>query len=158
MKRIVDISDGKVSNKVEDELVTYSLGSCIGVTVYDVAVKVGAMLHFQLPAARLDTTGRQKSPFMFADTGMTELLKKLEALGGNKKRVKVKIAGGAQIMDDAKMFNIGKRNYAAIRQFLWKNGLFIEKEDIGGKKPRNLRLQIKDGEVQVRSQGVTTVL
>lgn len=158
MKCIVDISDGKVSNKIEDELVTYSLGSCIGVTLYDAAAKVGAMLHFQLPAARLDTTGRKKSPFMFADTGMTELIKKLEALGANKKRAKVKIAGGAQIMEDAKMFNIGKRNYAAIRQYLWKNGMFIEKEDVGGKKPRNLRLRIKDGEVLVRSQGETTLL
>ena len=50
----------------------------------------------------------------------------------------VKIAGGAQIMNDANTFQIGKRNYAAIRQFLWKNGMFIDAEDVGGKTARNL--------------------
>jgi len=158
VKRIVDISDGKVSDQVEDELITYSLGSCIGVAVYDKTSKVGGMLHFQLPSSRLNSPEQKRSPYMFADTGMKELLKNIEGLGGNKKKVTVKIAGGAQMMNDAKMFNIGKRNYTAIRQFLWKNGLFIDQEDIGGKNPRNLYLRMKDGQVHVRSQGETTLL
>ena len=153
VKRIVDISDGKVTNEIEDELITYSLGSCIGVTVYDETAQVGGMLHFQLPSSRLNGTSQKKSPFMFADSGMAALLKKLEAFGVNKKRAKIKIAGGAQMMNDASMFNIGKRNYAAIRQFLWKNGMFIDKQDVGGSAPRNLLMQLKNGAVVVQSRG-----
>ena len=65
----------------------------------------------------------------------------------------VKIAGAAQMLNDAKMFHIGKRNHAAIRQYLWKNGMFIDSEDIGGKAARNLSLDISDGTVEVKSQG-----
>ncbi len=158
MKIIVNISDARVSNDPNDELITYSLGSCIGVTLHDPATKIGGMLHYQLPSARMDPAKANKNPLMFADTGMKYLIDKMLALGANKKRLKVKIAGGAQVMNDADTFQIGKRNYAAIRQILWKNGMFIDAEDIGGKNARNLSLQIADGTVEVKSQGNTKQL
>jgi len=154
----VNISDARVSNDPNDELITYSLGSCIGVTLHDPATKIGGMLHYQLPSARMDPAKANKNPLMFADTGMKYLIDKMLALGANKKRLKVKIAGGAQVMNDADTFQIGKRNYAAIRQILWKNGMFIDAEDIGGKNARNLSLQIADGTVEVKSQGNTKQL
>jgi len=153
MKIIVDISDARVTNDPNDELVTYSLGSCIGVSLYDPAAKAGGMLHYQLPSSKMDAAKAARNPMMFADTGMEFLMKKMSSLGATKKRLQVKVAGGAQVMNDAKMFSIGKRNYTAIRQLLWKNGMFIDSEDVGGKKARNLSLQINDGQVQVKSQG-----
>ena len=158
MKIIVNISDARVSKDPGDELVTYSLGSCIGVAVHDPASKIGGMLHYQLPSGRMDADKANKNPLMFADTGMKFLIDKMLALGVNKKRLKIKIAGGAQVMNDAKTFQIGKRNYAAIRQILWKNGMFIDAEDIGGHNARNMSLQISDGTVQVKSQGNTKQL
>ncbi len=158
MKLIVDISDARVSADPSDELTTYSLGSCIGVALYDPTARVGGMLHYQLPSAKQDMTKAQNFPLMFADTGMEWLLNKMKSLGANSKRLKVKIAGGAQMMNDAKMFQIGKRNYAAIRQFLWKNGMFIDAEDVGGKFARNLMLNIADGTVKIRCQGETKKL
>ena len=158
MKIIVNISDARVSNDPNDELITYSLGSCIGVTLHDPATKIGGMLHYQLPSARMDSAKANKNPLMFADTGMKYLVDKMLALGANKKRLNIKIAGGAQVMNDAKTFQIGKRNHAAIRQILWKNGMFIDSEDIGGKNARNLSLRIADGTVEVKSQGNTKQL
>ncbi len=152
MKLIVNIADGKISKNLEDELVTYSLGSCIGVAVYDRVAKIGGLLHFQLPTARQGVRQSQ-SPFMYADTGMKLLLEQMVALGGNVKRMQVKIAGGAAMLNDSKTFAIGKRNHAAIRQVLWKNGLFIEKEDVGGESPRNMQLKIEDGSVSIKTQG-----
>ncbi|MCD6392547.1 MAG: chemotaxis protein CheD [Planctomycetes bacterium] len=149
----MNISDARVSKDSDDELVTYSLGSCIGVALHDPTTRIGGMLHYQLPSGRMDSAKAAKNPLMFADTGMKYLVDKMLALGVNKKRLKVKIAGGAQVMNDAKTFQVGKRNYAAIRQILWKNGMFIDAEDIGGHNARSLSLQIADGTVHVKSQG-----
>jgi len=158
VKIIIDISDAKVSKDAKDTLMTYSLGSCIGVALYDPATRSGGMLHYQLPSAKMDPAKAAAKPFMFADSGMEKLMKKILAFGAAKKHLQIKIAGGAQMMNDAKTFNIGKRNYTALRQLLWKNGMFIDSEDIGGKLARNLSLDIADGTVKVTSQGQTKVL
>ena len=158
MKLIVDISDARISTDPKDILVTYSLGSCIGATLYDPVTKIGGMLHYQLPSARTDMDKAKKNPCMFADSGMDLLIKKMANLGAEKKRLKIKIAGAAQMMNDAKTFQIGKRNYAAIRQYLWKQGMFIDAEDIGGKSARNLYLAIDNGSVMIKSQGVNKAL
>lgn len=153
MKLIVDISDARVSADTKDELITYSLGSCIGAALYDPVAKIGGMLHCQLPSARSDREKAKTRPCMYADTGMDLLLQKMIRLGAVKKRLKVKLAGGAQMMNDAKVFQIGKRNYAAVRQYLWKNGMFIDAEDVGGGAPRNLQLAIADGSVLIKTRG-----
>jgi len=153
VKIIVDIADARFSNNPEDELITYSLGSCIGVAMYDPKTKAAGMLHYQLPACQHDIYGEKKNPLMFADSGVEYMLKKLQAMGVDKKRLKVKIAGGAQMMNDAQMFNIGKRNYSAIRQIMWRNGMFIEAEDVGGKIARTMSIKIDTGEVLIKFQG-----
>ncbi len=153
-KTIVNVSDAKTSNDPADLLTTYSLGSCIGVCLYDSATRTGGMLHYQLPDSKLDPERAQKKPFMFADTGMKIMLGKLLSMGANKKRMQVKLAGGAEMNTGPKGFNIGKRNYLAIRKILWKNGMFIDAEDIGGFSPRNVYMNIDDGAVTVRSNGI----
>ena len=151
---VIDISDAKVSSDQTDVLTTYSLGSCIGVALYDPVAHVGGMLHYQLPTSTIDKPKAQKNPFMFADTGMMILIKKLLSMGAGKKRMNVKIAGGANMQTGPKGFDIGKRNYLSIRKILWKEGLFIDAEDIGGSSPRNMYLNMGDGSVTVRSVGL----
>ena len=158
MKIIVDIADARFSNCPNDEIITYSLGSCIGVVMHDPATKATGMLHYQLPSSKADTTGIKKNPLMFADTGIQHMIENLTALGAQKKQLRVKIAGGAQMMNDAHMFNIGKRNYSAVRQILWKNGLFIDAEDVGGKLARTMSVKVADGQVCIKCQGKTSDL
>jgi chemotaxis protein CheD len=150
---VVDISDAKISKDIDDILTTYSLGSCIGVSLYDVNAKIGGLFHYQLPTSSLDKPKAEKLPFMFADTGMALLLNKLVSMGVNKKRLQVKIAGGSNMTTGPKGFDIGKRNYLAIRKVLWQHGMFIDGEDIGGSSPRNMYLNMTDGSVTVRSVG-----
>ncbi len=150
---VIDISDAKVSDDPSDVLVTYSLGSCIGVCLYDPALHVGGMLHYQLPTARMDPERARSKPFMFADTGMRLLLDRLAAMGANKKRLQVRLAGGATMAAGPQGFDIGKRNYLAIRKILWSEGMIIDAEDIGGGVPRHLYLDMADGTVTVRSTG-----
>jgi len=153
-KIIVHVSDAKVSNGPADVLMTYSLGSCIAVCLYDSAAHTGGMLHYQLSDSKMDPQRAKEKPFMFADTGMQLLVEKLVAMGANKKRLQIKIAGGAEMDTGPKGFDIGKRNYLAIRKILWKNGMFIDAEDIGGSSPRNMYMNIADGAVMVRSNGI----
>ena len=155
---VVDISDAKISSNPQEVLTTYSLGSCIGVCMYDPVAHVAGMLHYQLPDSILDKPKAQKFPFMFADTGMAIMVKKLLAMGAGAKRIKVKIAGGASMSTGPKGCDIGKRNYLSIRKLLWKNGMFIDAEDIGGTSPRNMYLNVADGSVIIRSVGLEKTL
>ena len=155
---VVDISDAKISSNAQEVLTTYSLGSCVGVCMYDPVAHVGGMLHYQLPDSNLDKPKAEKFPFMFADTGMAIMVKKLLAMGAGAKRIQVKIAGGASMSTGPKGFDIGKRNYLSIRKLLWKNGMFIDAEDVGGTSPRNMYLNLADGSVTVRSVGLEKTL
>lgn len=146
----VGIADMQVSNNPDATLVTYSLGSCIGVMVYDPTVRVGGMLHFMLPDSKLDQVKARTRPYMFADTGIPLLFKASYKLGAKKNRMLVKITGGSEVMDAAGVFNIGKRNYAALRKIFWKNNVLINSEDIGGNVNRTVRLSITSGEIMLR--------
>jgi chemotaxis protein CheD len=155
---VIDISDAKVSNDPSDVLVTYSLGSCIGVCLYDPAIHTGGMLHYQLPTSKMDAERAQAKPFMFADTGMKLLLAKLVSMGVSTKRMQVRLAGGATMATGPQGFDIGKRNYLAIRKILWSSGMMIDAEDVGGSSARNLYMSIADGSVTVRSNSMEKCL
>lgn len=157
-KLIVHVSDAKISRSPDDTLITYSLGSCIGVSLHDPVTLVSGMLHYQLPDSKLDPAKAQANPFMFADTGMNVLVNKMVSLGADRKRMQVKIAGGATMQGSPQGFDIGKRNHLAIRKIAWKHRLFIKSEDVGGGSPRNLHLRVADGQVIVKRQGVERAL
>jgi chemotaxis protein CheD len=154
----VSVSDARASNDPADVLATYSLGSCIGVALYDSAAHIGGLLHFQLPSSTIDPARSVQNPLMFADTGMAHLLAAVEKMGANKRRLKVKLGGAAQMLNDNNLFNIGRRNHAAIRKVLWQHGLLIDGEDIGGNVPRNMYLNLADGSVQIKMAGKTACL
>jgi len=151
---VVNVSDAKVSNDQADVIMTHSLGSCIAVSLYDPATHVGGMLHYQLPQSKDDSQRAKEKPFMYADTGMNVLVDKLVSMGANKKQMKIKIAGGAAMDTGPKGFDIGKRNHLAIRKYLWSKGMFIDSEDVGGSSPRNMYLNLTNGVVTVRSNGL----
>lgn len=153
MRIIIGVADMKVSNQAEADLITYSLGSCIGVVVYDSVARVGGLLHFMLPESQIDPEKARKNPWMFADTGIPFLFKETYKYGAEKGRLIVKVAGGAQIMDDKGFFNIGKRNYAAMRKIFWRNNVLIKAEDVGGMVNRTVRLELSTGKVWMKTSG-----
>jgi len=154
----VGVSDAKVSSRRDDVLTTHALGSCIGVALYDAVAGVAGLLHFQLPTATLDADGAGKRPFMFADTGMHLLLKQMERLGANKKRLRVRLAGGAQILDERGHFDIGRKNHAAISKILGNYGMLIERESVGGTEPVTMQFRVDGGELVLKRGGQLTIL
>lgn len=159
MKQItIDIADGKVSNDPDAVLVTYSLGSCVGVAVYDPIIRVGGIIHCMLPIARVDPQKAETKPFMFVDTGMSKFLTMLFDHGLTRANAIIKVAGCARILDNSNLFRIGERNHTVLRKMLWKNGLMINAEQIGGSVSRTLRLEIGSGRCMLRSAGVESEL
>ena len=154
MKVKVNISDAKASKNPAEVLVTYALGSCIGLCLYDPQACIGGMLHCLLPNAKENPEKARQNPFTYADSGMNLLLEKLLSIGATKRRIQVSIAGGAKrLLTETDAFDIGKRNYLAIRKGLWKSGLFVRAEDVGGSTPRTMYMHMADGSVIIRSGG-----
>jgi chemotaxis protein CheD len=142
-----------ISNNADETLITYSLGSCIAVVLFDPSVRVGGMLHLMLPESAMDPEKAKKKPAMFADSGIPLLFKQSYQLGASKKNAVVKIAGGSQILDENGVFNIGKRNHLAVRKIFWKNNVIIAAEHIGGNVNRTVRLEIATGRVWLKVSG-----
>lgn len=150
----VGVGDCRVSNAAESVLATYALGSCIAVAIHDPVATVGGLLHFMLPESSLNPDKASQNPFMFADTGIPLLFHAAYGLGAEKRRLVVRAAGGAQVMDENGVFNIGKRNHLALRKILWKAGVMIHGEEIGGTTSRTVRLEVATGRFLVHGPGM----
>jgi len=153
VKQIVGVADMKVSNNPEESIITYSLGSCIGLVIYDSVARVGGMLHYMLPESSIDKNKAVARPYMFADSGIPRLFKSAYQLGAAKQRIKIYAAGGAEILDQKGFFNIGKRNYMALKKIFFKNKVMINKQDVGGNVNRTVRIEIATGDIYVKTSG-----
>ncbi|HLK64411.1 MAG TPA: chemotaxis protein CheD [Bryobacteraceae bacterium] len=150
---VVGMADCRISNSPGEVLTTFALGSCIGLVVHDSAASIGGLLHFMLPDSAIDPARGRDHPFMFADTGIPLLLSRVCSLGASRCRLTVYAVGGAQMMDQQGVFEIGKRNYLAVRKILWKAGVLIHGEVVGGNNSRTLRLEIGSGKLWLQEAG-----
>jgi len=154
---IVNISDMKLSSKPEDVIVTYSLGSCLGVTAYDPVVKVGGMIHCLLPNASGARGKSRNNPYMFVNTGVAMMVRQLMDKGAERGRLVFMAAGGANMRNDT-LFNTGLRNFEALEKLLSRNKVSLTSKQVGGTIPRTMFLYLDTGRVVVRSFGKETDL
>ena len=150
---VVGISEMKASSRAAETLITYSLGSCVGLALYDPAAQLGGLIHCLLPQSSIDPAKAQRQPCMFVDSGVGLLLNTLFAAGAQRRRLVAKAAGGANVLDDGGLFKIGERNVTMLRRMLWKNEILLAGEDLGGTKARTLSLEMSSGRTRVRSIG-----
>ncbi|MCI9568381.1 MAG: chemotaxis protein CheD [Lachnospiraceae bacterium] len=148
----VGIGDMKFT-RGDSRIITYALGSCIGITFYDPFLKLGALLHIMLPS-RSDLN--DPKVFKYADSGIHETIRKLTAFGMMKNRTIVKIAGGAKMFEmkgSSDFGNIGQRNAAMVKKILMEEKLRIVAEDTGGAYARTMLLDVSNGDVIIRTVG-----
>lgn len=155
---VVGISDCKISADKDAVLLTYALGSCIAVTIHDPVAGVSGLLHFMLPESAIEPAKAAENPYMFADTGIAGLLKRAREGGANRSRLAVRLAGGAQMLNGHELFQIGRRNYLAAKKLLWKEGLMIAGEAVGGEVSRTVRMEVATGRTFVREGAIETQL
>jgi chemotaxis protein CheD len=149
----VGIADFKVSSDPEADIVTYALGSCIGVAIWDEVARVGGILHLMLPDSKMNSEKARSTPAFFADTGLPLLFREAYRLGADKSRIVVRLAGGANILNVSNLFNIGERNHRAVTQILTGNSIRILAESVGGNVSQSMRLHMETGEVSIVTAG-----
>jgi len=150
-KLIVGIADMKLAQKGE-KLITYALGSCIGLCFLDPQVKLAALLHIMLP---INMEAGRKNPFKYADSGIRETLKQMEIRGALRRRITVKIAGGAKMFESTvgNIGNIGQRNGESVRIVLRQEKIRLLREDVGGSIARTLEFDSVTGTCNIHSYG-----
>ena len=154
----VNFGELKMSRNPAETLVAFSIGSGIGVSIYDPMTKSGGLLNFVLPDSSMLTPSQARiQPFMFADTGLAAFFDALHACGARRENFKVVLAGGAQIIDQTAEFNIGHKNHQAITSLLKAAHLTAGYADIGGIYMRTLRLDIGNGDTVIQTLGQTEV-
>jgi len=156
MKTVVGVGDYRVSSDVNETIITYALGSCLGITLYDPVKKVGGLLHVMLPLSKADPEKAKRKPAMYVDTGLQLMLNEVYDLGAKKNNLEISVAGGATMRNREKedYFKIGKRNFTVFRKLLWKNGFMIANQDVGGIKARTMTLRLSDGEVTINKKPI----
>lgn len=151
-KLVVGIADMKMA-RGDGMLITYALGSCIGICLYDPLIQLAALVHVMLP---LNMEKGRKSPMKYADTGIRETLRQMEEKGASRTRIVAKIAGGARMFEVAgsgNLGNIGQRNIESTHMVLRREGIRLLREDVGGKVARTLLFDAASGQACVRSYG-----
>lgn len=147
----VGISDLKVG-KDPNTIITYALGSCVGICLYDPVTKIGGLSHIMLPSSSM--AADKRNSMRFADTAIPLLINNLVQVGASKRRLVAKIAGGAQMfktLTNTAIGNIGSRNVIAVKQALAKESIRIIAEDTGKDYGRTLYFYTVDGSVDVKS-------
>ena len=135
------------------KVITYALGSCIGICLYDPKLKLAALVHIMLP---LNMEAGRKNPLKYADTGIRETLKAMQAKGAMKSRITAKCAGGAKMFEVAgkgALGNIGQRNIESVHTILKMEGIHLVAEDVGGGVARTLTFDAATGMATVQSYG-----
>ncbi len=149
----VGMADLKTA-KAPDTLTTLGLGSCIGIALWDSTTKIGGLAHIMLPDS---TKIRNNSNIAkFADTGIVELVRQMEALGVPRRRMVAKIAGGAKMFEVAgttSVGNIGEKNAIASKKTLQELGIPILAEDTGLNYGRTVELDCSNGDYIIKAVG-----
>ena len=151
MNIIIGIGEYAISNSLEDSISTYALASCIGITFYSYRKKVAGMIHIALPKGPYERM--EEKPGYYAESGIIMILQEMQKkFGCRPHELEVKIYGAAKSVRKADVFKVGENNIIEVKKILFKEGLFIEYENIGGHISRSIELKVSTGEVLLMTQ------
>jgi chemotaxis protein CheD len=152
---VVGISDYKLARH-PGVFVTYALGSCVGICIYDNKFKVGGLSHIMLPESGMFNNKSDMNRMKFADTAIADMVQEMAKLGADRRRLTAKIAGGAQMFEvqqGSLMGTIGDRNVSSVRDALRRLGIPVIAEDTGSNYGRTVYFDLDTGIMRVQSLG-----
>ena len=150
---VVGMADLRVA-KEPDTLTTLGLGSCIGITLYDRARKIGGLAHIMLPTYK-GFEGQNVAKF--ADSAIIELVNQITRLGASRASLVAKIAGGAHMFGHAQnsdIMKIGERNAKASLAILSQLRIPVQANDTGGTHGRTIELYLDTGALKIKTVGL----
>lgn len=155
-KIVVGIAEGKTAERGQS-LVSYALGSCVGVCLYDRSTKKAGMVHIILPGGSYSV--ERSNPYKFADEGVRRLIRDMEQSGASRRALIAKIAGGAKMFETrGAQWEIGSTNVEAVRKILAKEHIPVIAEDTGRNYGRTIQFYADDGKLEIRTVRHETVV
>ncbi|MBR4207033.1 MAG: chemotaxis protein CheD [Lachnospiraceae bacterium] len=137
-----------------DTIMTIGLGSCVGIAIRDKQNKVGGLVHVMLPNSQ--EVKSSSNVAKFADTGILELVRRMEAKGAVRSRMVAKIAGGAKMFafqSKNELAAVGERNVSATKQALAALKIPIIAEDTGENYGRTVTFNPDTGDYEIKAVG-----
>ncbi|MDH5397999.1 MAG: chemotaxis protein CheD [Cyclobacteriaceae bacterium] len=145
----LNLNIGEVKSSKEPALISvYGLGSCVAVFLHDLTTKVGGGAHIMLSSHKEGYT--LNDPLHYAEGALTQLIEQLQKKSGQESRFRAKIIGGANVLRSNEN-DIGKKNIAAVKDYLVKNRIYIAANDIGGHFLRTGLFETHSGRLKVVS-------
>lgn len=132
-------------------LTTHSLGSSLGVSIYDPGLRLGYLLHAVLPLSVVKPILAKQNPYLFVDTGVTAMFNEFFDAGGRRRRMQVKVAGCAVPLKCPTAFAIGDRNLRVVERIFAKNQVQVDAHAVGGTQSRRMRLNLETGMIILSS-------
>ncbi len=120
-------------------LIARSLGSCVAVAMYDEENEIGGMAHVLVAEGNKK---KKKKPAMYADKAVKRLKRKIIELGGNRRNIEAKIAGGSQMFSFKSRGAVGDKNVKAVKDALNDQNISIAGKDTGGDKARTVKFRV----------------
>lgn len=147
-EQVIGIGEARTATHGE-VLVTYALGSCIGICLWDEVKHYGAMAHVVLPTQK--TNGVQTT-YKYVDTALPALIENMLKRGSLRHHLIAKIAGGAEMFPPINEdWRIGYQNIKMTKQLLRNEHIPIRGEDTGKHHGRTIRFHTNSGELEVHS-------
>jgi len=149
---VIGISDMNIV-RGEESIITYALGSCVGVAMYDSTRKIAGLAHILMPSSA-DVREANINVMKYADTAVPELLRRMERAGASAFNITAKLAGGAQMFNmsgASSQFNIGERNVAMARETLQKLRIRLAAQDVGANYGRTVELFAANGIYRIKA-------
>lgn len=146
---VVGIAEGKIAKKGQ-VLVSYALGSCVGICLYDRRGCAAGMVHIILPAK--SSAVQQANPYKFADEGIRTMIGDMEKAGVPRTRLAAKIAGGAKMFSTGSVeWEIGQQNVKTVKKTLAEERIPVTAEDTGKNYGRTIYFYVDESKLEVRT-------
>ncbi|MCL2099956.1 MAG: chemotaxis protein CheD [Oscillospiraceae bacterium] len=149
---VIGISDMNVV-KGSDSVITYALGSCVGVAMYDSARKIAGLAHILMPSSA-EVRDTNLNIMKYTDTAVPELLRRMERAGASSFNIVAKLAGGAQMFNmggAGAQFHIGERNVAMAQEMLRKLRIKLVAQDTGANYGRTVEIFAENGIYRIKA-------
>ncbi len=133
-----------------ERLVARGVLADVVLTIQVPAGGFAAMLRFSAPEERSVSRPRMEALSDFADQAIHLLFQSIRSMNIPNEEITVSAIGGADL--PGQTFGRGKQLALAVRRSLWKHGVLLNGNDLGGAHTRMIWLESATGRLIVRSK------
>ena len=147
------ILPGEYYVTLTDESIVTVLGSCISACIRDKVFGVGGMNHFMLPVGndeKISMLANSNEAARYGNFAMEQMINDILKNGGRRENLEVKIFGGAKVIKNMQLLDVGNRNIDFIRDYINTESLSLVAEDVGDIYPRKVMYFPATGKVRVK--------